>query len=90
MREFWRSEGLREATFYHWRRELERPGRPTPAFLPVHVANPQTDRRRTQGDPPARGAIEVVLAEGRCLRIPPGLDPQTFVQVLDLLERGGR
>jgi len=39
-------------------------------------------------DPPA-GGIEVVLANGRCLRVAAGFDPQTLVRVVELLEGGG-
>jgi hypothetical protein len=35
------------------------------------------------------GGIEVVLANGRCLRVGAGFDPQTPVQVVALLEDGG-
>ena len=39
-------------------------------------------------DDPPRGhcGIEVVLADGRCLRVAPGFDPATLRQVLAVLE----
>jgi hypothetical protein len=40
------------------------------------------------GEPASRG-IEVVLANGRCLRVGPGFDPHTLVTLLDLLEARG-
>src|SRR5262249_35587670 len=78
---FCQREGLNQATFYRWRWELQRRGRPQPAVL----APPG---RRRQPRPPA-GAIEDVLANGRCLRVAAGFDPQTLVRVVELLEGGG-
>ena len=58
-------------SFYAWRRTLrQRDGRaesaPAPiTFLPVQV-------RHDAPDPPS--PLELVLANGRCLRIPPGFD----------------
>nr|WP_083670146.1 hypothetical protein [Singulisphaera sp. GP187] len=69
-------------SFYWWRRELQRRDQPKPAFLPVHVL-------ADKAESPA-GSIEVVLANGRCLRVGAGFDPQTLVQVVELLEAGGR
>ncbi|CAN5851095.1 hypothetical protein BH23PLA1_BH23PLA1_19670 [soil metagenome] len=71
-----------EPMFYWWRRELQRRDQATPAFLPVHVL-------ADKAESPARG-IEVVLANGRCLRVGVGFDPQTLVQIVALLEEGGR
>jgi hypothetical protein len=68
--------------FYWWRRELPRRDQAKPAFLPVHVL-------AEEAGSPAR-AIEVVLANGRCLRVGLGFDPQTLVQLVALLEDGGR
>jgi antitoxin component of MazEF toxin-antitoxin module len=34
-------------------------------------------------------AIEVVLANGRCLRVRPNFDRATLVRLLDVLEDGG-
>ncbi len=79
---FCRREDLNQATFYRWRWELKRRDQAKPAFLPVHVV----------ADKPAgltRGGIEVVLANGRCLRVGAGFDPHTLVQVVALLEEGG-
>jgi len=39
--------------------------------------------------PHGDGAIEVVLANQRCLRVRPGFDRATLVRLLDLLEDGG-
>src|SRR3954470_19387089 len=78
---FCRREGLNQATFYWWRWELKRRDQPKPAFLPVRVLVEKPE-------PPA-GGIEVVLANGRCLRVAAGFDPRTLVQLVELLEDGG-
>src|SRR5262245_27188100 len=78
---FCRAEGLNQATFYWWRRELKRRDQPKPALLPVRVLATEAV---------AVGAgVEVVLANGRCLRVTAGFDPHTLVQVVALLEEGG-
>ena len=81
VRTFCRAEGLNQGTFYWWRRELNRRGQPQPAFLPVRI----------QPEPagPSSGHIEVVLANGRSVRVGAGFDPQTLVRVVELL-KGGR
>jgi transposase len=81
VRAFCRAEGVSEPAFYWWRRRLDQVDHKKPAFLPVHVV--ADEARET-----ATGGIEVVLANGRCLRVGPGFDPDTLVKVVDLLEAG--
>ena len=81
-RAFCLAEGVSVPSFYWWRRELQRRDQPKSAFLPVHVL-------ADKAESPA-GSIEVVLANGRCLRVGAGFDPRTLVQVVELLEAGGR
>jgi transposase-like protein len=51
---------------------------PTPAFLPVRVVEPRATA--------AVGGVEIVLAQGRTVRVPPGFDRQTLADVLAVLE----
>jgi transposase-like protein len=51
---------------------------PRPAFLPVRVVQPCATA--------AAGNVEIVLAEGRTVRVPPGFDRQTLADVLAVLE----
>src|SRR3954468_10316930 len=81
-RAFCRAEGVSEPSFYGWRRKLDQAGQQKPAFLPVHVVAEEAKE-------PATGGIEIVLANGRCLRVRPGFDPHTLVTLLDLLEVRG-
>ena len=82
VRAFCQAEGVSEPSFYWWRRKFDRVDHKTPAFLPVHVVTEEVKEPATVG-------IEIVLANGRCLRVGPGFDPDTLVKVVDLLEAGG-
>jgi transposase len=79
VREFCRAESISEPSFYAWRRKLEQVEQKRPTFLPVRVVAQEADE-------PAPSGIEIVLANGRCLRVAAGFDPHTLVQVVDLLE----
>jgi hypothetical protein len=81
VRTFWRAEGLNQGTFCWWQRELNRRDRPKPAFLPVRIVPERAES--------PSGSIEVVLANGRSVRVGTGFDSQTLVCVVELLE-GGR
>ena len=81
VRTFCRAEGLNQGTFYWWRRELKRRDQPKPALLPVRVVAERTAS--------ATAGVEVVLANGRSVRVGTGFDSQTLVCVVELLE-GGR
>ena len=76
-------QGLKESAFHWWRRELARrdAAKPSPSFVPVQVTE----------DGPAHGAsqIEIVLTDGRCVRVTGSRDRQLLAGVLDVLEGGG-
>jgi hypothetical protein len=91
----WRSSGLSvraycelhrisQPSFYWWRRETSRRDSARPQFLPVRVV---PDAVAPDG---GDGAIDVILANQRCLRVRPGFDRATLVRLLDALENGGR
>jgi transposase len=82
VRAFCQAEGVNEPQFYWWRRKLVRVEPKEPAFVPVHVVTEDVSA-------PAPRDIEVVLANGRCLRVGPGFDPHTLVTLVDLLEARG-
>jgi hypothetical protein len=69
-------------TFYWWSRQLGRRDQPQPSFLPVRVLAESTE--------PSTIGIEVVLANGRSVRVGAGFDPRTLVRAVELLEQGGR
>src|SRR5262245_12109966 len=78
VREFCARHGLATANFYNWRRVLGRRGADEPAFVPVRVV---ADAVPTQSS-----ALEVVLADGRTVRIAPGFDVATLRRLLAVLE----
>jgi hypothetical protein len=65
-------------TFYAWRRNLERRAAEVPAFVPVQVV--------ADGVPAEASALEVVLADGRAVRVAPGFDEATLRRRLAVLE----
>ena len=82
VRDFCQRQHLAVPSVYAWRRTLRqrdaRDDQATPplTFLPVHV--------RYDSDPPP--PLELVLAGGQCVHIPPGFDPTTLRALLAVLE----
>jgi hypothetical protein len=74
-RAFCEAHGLAEASFYGWRRELERRDATDRHFIPVQLAAE-----------PQPSAVEVVLPGNRIIRIVPGFDAATLRQLLSVLE----
>jgi hypothetical protein len=68
-------------SFYAWRRTLERRAAEKAAFVPVQVV---------ADTPPAQAtALELVLGDGRIVRVAPGFDTATLRQLLTALEGEG-
>lgn len=78
VRAFCARHGLATASFYNWRRVLQRRAAARPAFVPVQVV---ADTVPTQAS-----SLEVVLADGRTVRVAPGFDAATLRQLLAVLE----
>src|SRR5262245_9600257 len=78
VRAFCARHGPATASFYHWRRVLERRAAEAPAFVPVQVV---ADAVPTQAS-----TLEVVLLNGRTVRIATGFDAATLRQLLAVLE----
>jgi transposase len=96
VRAYCQAHGLSEQNYYRWQRVLaERPRRgslphpsardqpapgrdrqPLPLFLPVEVS----------AGPSTVAALEVVLADGRLVRVRPGFDAATLRQLVVCLE----
>lgn len=74
---FCRCHGLGAHSFYAWRRILAQRDGEQADFIPVRLlAESQS----------ADGALEVLLASGRRLRVSPGFDAATLRQLLAVLE----
>ena len=82
---FCRQHGLRKGTLSFWRwkfaQEARRAPRPTPAFVPVHVA--PTAPARDRG--PAVGELEITLAPERRVRVSGRVEPAWLAEVLALV-----
>ena len=78
VRAFWVRRGLASPSFYHWRRVLERRPAEQAAFVPVQIV--------AEAVPALATALEVVLTDGRVVRVAPGFDAATLRQLLDVLE----
>ena len=85
VRDFCKHNGIAIPSFYAWRRRLPQdnplPDVPQPpeavTFLPLHVQPEPSDQQPS---------LELVLANGRCLRILPRFDANTLRALLALLE----
>ena len=94
IRAFCDNRGLSEGSFHAWRRTIaerdrqaaslpivDRAADHLPAFVPVRVT----------GTPTASSsilALELVLGQGRVIRVPPGFDADTLRTLLAVLEEG--
>ena len=79
VRAYCAQHGLAQASFYAWRRVLERRAAEQPAFVPVQVVADATPAGQAS-------ALEVLLRDGRTVRVPPGFDVATLRRLLAVLE----
>jgi hypothetical protein len=91
VRDFCAAESLSEPSFFAWRRELARRDQEAadivPRFVPVQVRSevePMTASPAVTSVSPA--VIELVLTNGRVLRVPAGFDPALLRQLLSVAE----
>jgi hypothetical protein len=75
---FCAQRGLARPSFYAWRRTLEQRAVAKAAFVPVQVVADAAPLQAT--------TLEVVLADGRTVRVAPGFDGATLRQLLAVLE----
>jgi hypothetical protein len=97
-REFCAVQGLGEASFYAWRREIARrdeehaaeqgvPARPATAFVQLRVDGVDADAAAASDVAQAASqAIEVVTTQGHVLRVPPGFEADALRRLLSVLE----
>src|SRR5262249_4110923 len=78
VRDFCAHHGLATPSFYAWRRTLQQRANATPAVVAVQVvADPA---------PALVSTLEVVLNDGRTVRVAPGCDAATLRQLLAVSE----
>jgi hypothetical protein len=78
VRTFCQRRGLTVSSFYAWRRVLQRRDAERATFVPVQVV--------ADAVPTQTSALEVVLTDGRMVRVPRGFDAATLRQLLAVLE----
>lgn len=79
---FCRARGLTTSQFYTWRKRLR--GSAAERFLEVQIAKPAARTTPSKGN-----AIEIRLAEGRCVLVEPGFDPDHLRAVVAALGMRG-
>jgi hypothetical protein len=78
VRAFCARHGLTQASFYLWRRELQRRDEVVVSFVPVEVVG-------SEASGPASG-VEIHLGGNRRVRVEPGFDALTLQRVVAVLE----
>jgi transposase len=91
VRAFCARYGLTQASFYFWRRVLRERGllhvQPTRSLAAPPTSPPAAFVKLTlDADSPSTTAVELVLSDRRRLRVHPGFDPATLLQLVRLLE----
>lgn len=80
IREFCDWKGVSQPSFYSWRKRLQSANATARSkFVPVQVLSEEAAA--------APGRIEIVLDDGRCIRVGPGFDRQALEDVLSVLEQ---
>lgn len=99
VRQFCRGEGLSEAAFFSWRREIAKRDREGSSRVAGRSSLQGKSSKqapkpssafiplRLTGD--AASALELMHPRGHVLRIPPGFNPDCLQKVLELLDREG-
>jgi len=80
---FCQEQGVSEASFYAWRRILKQRDGEGVHLVPVQVVTEET----RVGASVAAG-LELILGNGRVLRIGPAFDAVTLARLLSVLEEG--
>jgi transposase len=96
-RDFCTEHGLQEGSFYAWRREIARrdqeetiaPKRAARSLAKRHAVRrklPAFMQVKIEGATSGTSAMEVIVANGRMLRVRPGFDGEALRQLLRLVE----
>jgi transposase len=91
VRAFCARYGLTQASFYLWRRVLRERGLLHEQPARSQLATPSPARAAfvkltVDANSPTTTAVELVLSNRRLLRVQPGFDPATLLQLVRLLE----
>lgn len=89
IREYCRQKQLRESQYYWWQNKLNGSRRPKRFQKQARKENPATFALVSNDSGAADAGIELILHDGRRLRISKGVDEQTLRAVLDAVEPTG-
>jgi transposase len=81
-----RRHGLRSSLLFRWRRDFRKGTGPkpvVPSFVPVRLPPPRATDAQGRS-----GIIEVVLANGRTVRVGADVDTAVLMRIIDALEMG--
>ena len=85
-----RQHGVAQSLLYRWRKDLAAADHGVPQFLPVALAAPQrpTIAPPLDGPPglPLAARIEIVLANGRAVRVSADVDTAALARIVAALE----
>ena len=77
-----RRHGINPALLYRWRKEFETTEPSQMSLVPVVVAEPEDTGASLPASYRGSDAIEIVLANGRTVKVPAGMDPPTLKRLL--------
>lgn len=80
-----RRHGVAQSLLYRWRKDATGSVRPASTFVPVAIAAPAPPVV-APSQPACTGSIEVVLANGRVLRVGVNVDTVALVRIIAALE----
>ena len=93
-------EGVTKRLLLWWRWRLERDAEASTAAAPSSTPSGMStstalsfvrvDVQVMTSAPPVAPMLEVVLAGGRCVRVPVGFDGETLGRIVDVIEGGAR
>lgn len=89
IREYCRQNQLRESQYYWWQNKLNGSRRPKRLQKQSRKEKPATFALVSNDSGAADAGIELILQDGRRLRISKGVDEQTLRAVLDAVEPAG-
>lgn len=84
-----RRHGIKPALVYQWKKELGAPPTSDSALVPVIVPPSPVESppaQASQAGPSGSCAIEIMLANGRRLKVSAGIAPTTLKQLIAALE----
>ena len=81
-----RRHGIKPALLYRWRKELGESSPASTSLVPVVLDAPTSAKEPEPASTEISGVIEITLANGRTVKVPPGLDAATLKCLLSSID----